>query len=257
MMKDVVISIRSLHGYGGEDEDAIDFTTDGLYTFDGETACLTYLESEVTGLEGTRTSVMVLPDKVVVDRDGGVMSRMIFREGEKNSFLYDTPVGSATLNMNTRGIHHRFDEHGVAPQWRYERVRIYVDDQGILAFYYDGSPYAVLERSSDAVRILPLEDAIDVFEKRIGIVYADSFDRVQIEDPSIRVTEIRLGLTRVLEQNAPNRAYLVPSWTFFGIEHLTSYNNMSGFEGFGFDGTTAVLTVNAIDGSVIDRNAGY
>lgn len=112
MMKDVVISIRSLHGYGGEDEDAIDFTTDGLYTFDGETACLTYLESEVTGLEGTRTSVMVLPDKVVVDRDGGVMSRMIFREGEKNSFLYDTPVGSATLNMNTRGIHHRFDEHG-------------------------------------------------------------------------------------------------------------------------------------------------
>ena len=112
MMKDVVISIRSLHGYGGEDEDAIDFTTDGLYTFDGETACLTYLESEVTGLEGTRTSAMVLPDKVVVDRDGGVMSRMIFREGEKNSFLYDTPVGSATLNMNTRGIHHRFDEHG-------------------------------------------------------------------------------------------------------------------------------------------------
>ena len=112
MMKDVVISIRSLHGYGGEDEDAIDFTTDGLYTFDGETACLTYLESEVTGLEGTHTSVMVLPDKVVVDRDGGVMSRMIFREGEKNSFLYDTPVGSATLNMNTRGIHHRFDEHG-------------------------------------------------------------------------------------------------------------------------------------------------
>ena len=112
MMKDVVISIHSLHGCGGDEEDTIDFTTDGLYSFDGETACLTYLESEVTGMEGTRTSVMVMPDKVVVDRDGGIMSRMIFREGEKNSFLYDTPVGSATLNMNTRGIQHRFDEHG-------------------------------------------------------------------------------------------------------------------------------------------------
>ena len=112
MMKDGVISIRSMHGCGGEDEDTIDFTTDGLYCFDGETACLTYLETEVTGMEGTRTSVMVMPDKVVVDRDGGIMSRMIFREGEKNSFLYDTPVGSATLCMNTRGIHHRFDEHG-------------------------------------------------------------------------------------------------------------------------------------------------
>ena len=96
----------------GEDEDSIDFDTEGLYTFDGGVACMTYLETEVTGMEGTRTSVMVFPDKVVVDRDGTVTSRMIFQEGSKNSFLYDTPVGSATLNMNTRGIQHRFDEHG-------------------------------------------------------------------------------------------------------------------------------------------------
>ncbi len=112
MMKDVVIYIRSLHGYGSDEEDAIDFTTDGLYTFDGDTACLTYLESDVTGLEGTRTSVMVMPDRVVVDRDGAVTSRMIFREGEKNAFLYETPVGSATLHMDTRGVSSRFNEHG-------------------------------------------------------------------------------------------------------------------------------------------------
>jgi len=112
MMKDVVIYIRSLHGYGAEDEDSIDFTTDGLYTWDGDTACLTYLESDVTGMEGTRTSVMVMPDKVVVDRDGAVTSRMIFREGEKSAFLYDTPVGSATLHMDTRGLSSRFNEHG-------------------------------------------------------------------------------------------------------------------------------------------------
>lgn len=112
MMKDVVISIHSLYGCGGEDEDSIDFTTDGLYTFDGDTACLTYLETEVTGLEGTRTSVMVMPDKVVVDRDGVVTSRMVFRQGEKHSFLYDTPMGSATLHMNTRGLNYRFNEHG-------------------------------------------------------------------------------------------------------------------------------------------------
>ena len=73
MMKDVVISIRSLTGLG-EEEDSLDFVTDGLYSYDGEVACLTYLESEVTGMEGTRTSLMVLPDKVVVDRDGLVTS---------------------------------------------------------------------------------------------------------------------------------------------------------------------------------------
>ncbi len=112
MMKDVIIYIRSLHGYGEEDEESIDFTTDGLYTFDGDTACLTYLESEVTGMEGTRTSVMVMSDKVVIDRDGTITSRMVFRKGEKDAFLFDTPVGSATMHMNTRGVNYRFNEHG-------------------------------------------------------------------------------------------------------------------------------------------------
>ena len=111
MMKDVMISIFSRNS-AGEDEDSIDFVTDGLYTFDGGVACLTYLETEVTGMEGTRTSVMVFPDKVVVDRDGTVTSRMVFQEGVKNSFLYDTPVGSATMHMDTRRILFRFNEHG-------------------------------------------------------------------------------------------------------------------------------------------------
>ena len=111
MMKDVVISILS-RNFAGEDEDSIDFVTEGLYSFDGEVACLTYLESEVTGMEGTRTSVVVTPEKVVVDRDGTVTSRMVFEPGKKHASLYDTPVGSATMHMNTRNLRQRFNEHG-------------------------------------------------------------------------------------------------------------------------------------------------
>ena len=112
MMKDVVIYIRSLFGDGADDDNTIDFTTDGLYTYDGDTACLTYLETEVTGMEGTRTSVVVTPEKVVVDRDGTVTSRMVFEPGKKHAFLYDTPVGSATMHMATRDLRQRFNEHG-------------------------------------------------------------------------------------------------------------------------------------------------
>ena len=112
MMKDVVISIRTVHAVDMEDEDYLDFTTDGLYTYDGEVGCLSYLETEVTGMEGTRTSVIVMPDQVVVDRDGLITSRMIFKEREKSSFLYNTPYGTATMNISTRRISHSLDEHG-------------------------------------------------------------------------------------------------------------------------------------------------
>ena len=112
MMDDVVISLHSVHDSGSDDEDCLDFSTDGLYTFEDGVGCLTYMETEVTGLEGTRTTVMVMPQQVVVDRDGLITSRMIFREGEKNSMLYDTPYGNATMSISTRRITHAFDENG-------------------------------------------------------------------------------------------------------------------------------------------------
>lgn len=111
-MKDVVISMHSVHDYDRADSDTIDFSTDGHYFKDGDVSCFSYMETEVTGMEGTRTSVIVRPNEVVIDRDGMISSRMIFRQGEKNSFLYSTPYGTATLGISTRRIKHSFDENG-------------------------------------------------------------------------------------------------------------------------------------------------
>ncbi len=112
MIKDVVIRMRSIHNSDEGEDDVMEFTTDGEYFVDGDTYCFSYLETEVTGMEGTRTSVFVRPNEVVIDRDGAVTSRMILREREKNRFLYTTPFGNATLNVSTRSIDKCFDEHG-------------------------------------------------------------------------------------------------------------------------------------------------
>lgn len=111
-MKDVVISMHSIHGLDEEEQQILDFTTDGVYFRDGETACFSYIETDVTGMEGTRTSVIIMPDHVVVDRDGIVTGRMIFKEGEKNSFPYETPFGMAMLGVKTRRIDQSFNDCG-------------------------------------------------------------------------------------------------------------------------------------------------
>ena len=111
-LKDVWISFHSVNGYDDEEPDSLEFFTDGQYLFQDNVGCLSYLESEVTGLEGTRTSMIVMPDQVVVDRDGLITSRMIFKEGTKSSFLYDTPYGQATMGIDTRKIHGKIDENG-------------------------------------------------------------------------------------------------------------------------------------------------
>ena len=104
MMKDVVISINSIFSFEEGEEQRMEFTTDGYYFYEDQVGCLSYEESEVTGLEGTRTSLFVMPDQVVVDREGTVTSRMVFKEGLKSDFQYATPFGSATMGINTRRI---------------------------------------------------------------------------------------------------------------------------------------------------------
>ena len=110
--KEVVIDVLSLHALDEPEEDRLEFSTDGMYRYENGRAQLWYFESEVTGLAGTRTSVEIRPEGVVVDRSGTVTSRMEFREGLKNFFPYETPYGMATMGMSTRKICAAFDEHG-------------------------------------------------------------------------------------------------------------------------------------------------
>ena len=111
-MKDVIIDINSRFNLEEEEEDQLQFTTDGFYLLEGDTACISYFETEVTGMEGTRTSLFVMPDQVVVDREGTVTSRMVFREGLQTSFLYQTPYGETTLGMRTRRIRQDISPEG-------------------------------------------------------------------------------------------------------------------------------------------------
>ena len=112
MIKDVWISISNHQSDGQQEEDTMVFDTAGSYYYDDGVGVLSYQESELTGLEGTRTSVMVMPNQVVVDRDGMLTGRMIFREGMKDSYPYSTPYGQMMLGIDTRRIHHNFNENG-------------------------------------------------------------------------------------------------------------------------------------------------
>ena len=112
MLKDVIINFRTISGMPHGKPDELDFMTDGYYTFDDNIGCISYEETEVTGMTGTRTSVIVMPNKVVVDRDGSITSRMVFEEGYDSEFPYRTPFGDTMLGLKTRMIKQDISERG-------------------------------------------------------------------------------------------------------------------------------------------------
>lgn len=107
-----VIRITGVQGFEQPDADTIELVTDGIYCRSETGYQIFYVESAVTGLEGTSTTVDISPEGIIVERKGMLNSKMCFAEGKKNRFLYDTRYGAATMELETRKVRARFDDYG-------------------------------------------------------------------------------------------------------------------------------------------------
>ena len=104
MEKDVVISIKGIQKYENTDPDVIELVTAGRLTRVGESYTLSYQESELTGLEGTLTTIQVDGKQVTLMRVGEFTSQMVFQEGRRHLSMYNTPYGAMAIGVNTRHL---------------------------------------------------------------------------------------------------------------------------------------------------------
>ena len=102
MEKDVVISIKGIQKYENTDPDVIELVTAGRLTRVGESYTLSYQESELTGLEGTLTTFQIEKDRITLMRVGEVNSQMVFEEGRRHLYMYNTPYGALSVGVSTR-----------------------------------------------------------------------------------------------------------------------------------------------------------
>lgn len=113
-MKKVIIKIvgSQADDAAQEPEELAEFTTEGRYICADGCGSFTYQESELTGMDGTRTTIEFTPRSAMLTREGTVNSRMYFVRGQKNTFLYETPYGTATVGLETQCYRSTLSEHG-------------------------------------------------------------------------------------------------------------------------------------------------
>ena len=104
MEKDVIISIRGTQDYSGTEPDTMELVTEGKLAVQDGALCLSYEESELTGMEGTTTVFQVEPEKVTLLRLGSVQSEMVFEEGRRHMSLYSTPYGNMEIGVRARRL---------------------------------------------------------------------------------------------------------------------------------------------------------
>ena len=113
MEQNVIISIQGKQSFPESEPEIIELVTEGKLEDRGEEGIvLSYQESEVTGLEGTLTTIQVEPRRVTLMRMGSVNSQMVFEEGRRHQSMYNTPYGALEIGLHTRKIRTSLDSRG-------------------------------------------------------------------------------------------------------------------------------------------------
>ncbi|HOA55498.1 MAG: DUF1934 domain-containing protein [Acetivibrionales bacterium] len=112
MDKNVIISVKGTQSTNNQVNIIMELVTEGKYYKKDEAYFITYDESEVTGMNGTTTTLMVTDDVVTLVRAGSVNSQFVFQQGQKHISYYDTEYGAFTVGVTANEVDVRIDDNG-------------------------------------------------------------------------------------------------------------------------------------------------
>ena len=107
-----MITVDSMISSFDGDREQISFVTEGKLTREEDSYVITYEESEITGLEGTTTTLKAGKDSVTLIRHGNVDSMMLFEVGKTHLTDYDTRFGSVILGITAKNVDVDFNYSG-------------------------------------------------------------------------------------------------------------------------------------------------
>lgn len=110
--KNVIISVKGNQTGSDQDTNSLELVTEGKYYKKGGNYFVTYRESEVTGLEGTTTTLKISDGMVMLMRFGTVNSQLVFVKGQKHVSYYDTAQGAFTIGVFTNQVNVDVDDSG-------------------------------------------------------------------------------------------------------------------------------------------------
>ena len=133
--------------------------------------------------------------------------------------------------------------------WIYERLVFLVNEEGIVYAEWT-SPLEICDIRVYSCNLLPFSEIQQIFEKMVRVIW--QYQAKDCLSLTCNITEARLELMRVLEQGSTDNGLLIPVWNFYGTRQrsFASGNTDETLHGI-------MLTINAIDGSIIDRALGY
>lgn len=145
------------------------------------------------------------------------------------------------------------DHNSTLIPWSYERCEVVVGSAGIekVEIY---NPYHVEGIQTKNVKLMDFDSIIKIYEQMMEITNANMMDYYNKVVYHIR--KVTLGYSRIYDPTVNSKTgILVPVWDFFGGYDSESVEYIS--KDSGEHSNQSFLTINAIDGTIINRDLGY
>lgn len=144
--------------------------------------------------------------------------------------------------------------------WAYERITVYVSPNGIVYFKWT-NPYTEPVIQTEDTQLLNFSDISDIFAKMIIVKNSDlkaqndanGFDVIM----NIDITDVRLSFMRIRSKDTLSEGLLIPVWDFWGTVSYHAADSAYSDVAPSREEYTIAMTVNAIDGTIVDRESGY
>jgi len=140
--------------------------------------------------------------------------------------------------------------------WHCERIQVCVSDKGVVYFRWS-DPHTAPQVEDHAAKLLDFAQIRQIFEKMV-LVKNEQMKAISAANGvtirnRIDVDRVTLNLMRVRSRGNTDDAVVIPVWDFWATETWESEDDLAGAQPH----QTIALTVNAIDGTIIDRELGY
>lgn len=180
-----------------------------------------------------------------------------------------------TYQSNTQGAVGNQNEGEYVPPVPQETIYIGICDEGIMSFDWS-TPMEIVEMQSENASLLPFEqikERIDAgiknvrpWEFGLGFMANDNVDAYKVE-----ISRITLSYIMVAKPNSTSEYYFLPVWDVCGdikyhypdakkSSYILDENNERSLlieRNMELWNNQSLLTINAIDGSVVTRGRGY
>lgn len=145
-------------------------------------------------------------------------------------------------------------------EWAYETLEVQLDDEGITSMNWL-SPLTVGAVEVARANLLPFSSILAVAENMLCVANEPlESDLGDYDTYSVQIDQITLSLQRIPSANSVDDGVLIPVWNFYGQESYILSGGMEvrrlTNESIGLS-NEPYLSINAIDGSVINKTLGY